>query len=98
MITVLLADDEPLVRGGLRAILDAEDDIEVLAEAGDGAEALDVEVLDDGRGPLVPAQGGHGLVGMRERLAAYGGGLEAGPVPGGGFAVRARLPLEQVTA
>jgi DNA-binding NarL/FixJ family response regulator len=39
-IRVLLADDEPLVRGGLRAILEAEDDIDVVAEAGDGSEAV----------------------------------------------------------
>jgi signal transduction histidine kinase len=61
-------------------------------------DALHVDVVDDGRGPLVPAQGGHGLVGMRERLAAYGGALEAGPRTGGGFAVRARIPLERVSA
>jgi DNA-binding NarL/FixJ family response regulator len=39
-ISVLVVDDEPLVRGGLRAILDAEDDITVVAEAGDGAAAV----------------------------------------------------------
>lgn len=41
MITVLIADDQALVRGGLRLILDAQDDLEVVGEAGDGREALD---------------------------------------------------------
>jgi DNA-binding NarL/FixJ family response regulator len=41
-IRVLLADDQALVRGGFRAILDAEPDIEVVAEAGDGAEVLEL--------------------------------------------------------
>jgi signal transduction histidine kinase len=59
-------------------------------------DALDVEVVDDGSAPLVPSQGGHGLVGMRERLTAYGGRLDAGPVDGGGFRVRARIPVEEV--
>jgi signal transduction histidine kinase len=56
-------------------------------------ESVLLEVRDDGRMP--PADGhGHGLLGMRERAALYGGELDAGPLPGGGFAVRARLPVE----
>lgn len=59
-----------------------------------GREALEVEIADDGRAAANGAGAGHGLVGMRERVALYGGELEAGPRRGGGFAVRARLPLE----
>jgi signal transduction histidine kinase len=39
--------------------------------------------------------GGHGLTGMRERVALYGGELDAGEREGGGFEVRARFPLQQ---
>jgi signal transduction histidine kinase len=58
-----------------------------------GPEALDVDVRDNGR-PVVAGEGGHGLVGMRERAAMLGGSFEAGPMPGGGYRVHARLPLE----
>ncbi|MET0911281.1 MAG: response regulator transcription factor, partial [Ilumatobacteraceae bacterium] len=42
MIRVVVADDQPLIRAGLRALLDAEDDLSVVGEAGDGAQAVDV--------------------------------------------------------
>jgi signal transduction histidine kinase len=57
-------------------------------------EAVLIQVTDDGAGePARPAPGGHGLAGMRERVAIFGGELQAGPRPGGGFTVCARLPL-----
>jgi signal transduction histidine kinase len=57
---------------------------------------LELEVADDGSGIAVAdtTGAGHGLVGMRERLALYGGELEAGRIPQGGFRVRARIPLD----
>lgn len=49
--------------------------------------------IDDNGGSSSPAHAGTGITGMTERAAALGGQLEAGPRPGGGFRVRARLPL-----
>ena len=57
-------------------------------------DAVSVRVTDDGRaGDSSPGLPGHGLAGMRERVALFDGELVAGPVPGGGFAVQATLPL-----
>jgi signal transduction histidine kinase len=64
---------------------------EVLVNYGDGH--LEVTVSDDGRGVGNGDGGGHGLVGMRERVSVYGGELDAGPRPGGGYELRAKLPL-----
>ncbi len=61
-----------------------------------GDDALELTVADlgaDTAGSALLPGGGHGLVGMRERMRTYGGEVAAGPRPGGGFAVRARLPL-----
>jgi len=60
-----------------------------------GEKELRVEVVDGGGTSLDGVSGaGRGLLGMRERVAIYDGELEAGPRPEGGFAVRARLPLD----
>jgi len=59
------------------------------------AGAASIEIVDDGgrHASARPAGAGHGLVGMRERVALYGGTLTAGPLPAGGFRVRAEFPV-----
>jgi signal transduction histidine kinase len=69
-----------------------------------GLDCLTVEVTDDGRSPgggspeMRPAEltqrGGHGLIGMRERVSLFGGTLETGPVRGAGWRVFARFPID----
>jgi signal transduction histidine kinase len=59
-----------------------------------GADSLELEIADDGEGAALPvSSGGHGLAGMRERVALYGGHLDAGHRQNGGFAVRVLLPI-----
>ena len=61
-------------------------------------DALCLEITDDGRGAradAVAASGGHGIAGMRERASLFGGELHAGPLPGRGFRVGVRLPLDR---
>jgi signal transduction histidine kinase len=59
-----------------------------------GDTSLELEICDDGTGSAASVtSGGHGLVGMRERVALYGGRLDAGQRPGGGFEVRVLLPI-----
>jgi signal transduction histidine kinase len=75
----------------------------VLRHAGSGAtvtlsvrregDLIALSVVDDGRGSdLVPTEGGHGLIGMRERVAVHGGRLKAGPRFAGGWSVEAEIP------
>jgi signal transduction histidine kinase len=57
-----------------------------------------LEVTDAGRimpavGPVAVAGSGRGLIGLRERVGVYGGQLDAGPLPGGGWRVRAQIPV-----
>lgn len=64
-----------------------------------GRVAVELEVQDEGDGALGPPVpgSGHGLIGMRERVALYGGRFEAGPRSPQGFRVYARLPVEEAT-
>jgi signal transduction histidine kinase len=56
-----------------------------------------LEITDDGNGPPPGTPSGHGLVGMRERATLCGGTFEAGPAPGVGFRVAARIPVAEAT-
>jgi signal transduction histidine kinase len=67
------------------------DRAEVVVRYGNGT--VELIVSDDGRGNGDGDGSGHGLVGMRERVSVYGGELEAGPKAGGGFRLRATLPV-----
>ncbi|WP_141578914.1 sensor histidine kinase [Actinomadura sp. WMMA1423] len=63
-----------------------------------GTDALEIRVTDEGRRPgdgsgTPPGEPGRGILGMRERCRLLGGEFDAGPTPGGGFEVTARLPL-----
>ncbi|MBX7161321.1 MAG: sensor histidine kinase, partial [Acidimicrobiia bacterium] len=60
-----------------------------------GGEDLRIEVRDDGSGATAASRNGsgHGLVGVRERVAIYGGEMSAGPAPEGGYVLSVRLPL-----
>ena len=67
--------------------------VEVLVRWGE--EDLLLQITDDGRSAAPSATAGHGLTGMRERLALFGGELSAGPSASGGWRVRATLPVEE---
>jgi len=56
-------------------------------------DGLELEIADDGTGDTGDPDGGHGLIGMRERVALYGGSLRTGARPEGGYSVGVRLPF-----
>jgi signal transduction histidine kinase len=78
-----------LKHGGAQATAEVRLDV--------GTRWLVLEVFDTGRGPAGGEDGtvGHGLAGMRERVALYGGTLRTGPRPGGGYRVYARIPVKE---
>ena len=61
-------------------------------------DELELEVVDDGAGAATSDGLGHGLVGIRERVKIYGGEMDAGTAPAGGFILSARLPLDRYQA
>ncbi len=61
------------------------------------SDVLELDIVDDGEQAEAGGGSGFGLVGMRERVSIFGGSLETGPRPGGGFGVYARLPLREAT-
>ena len=69
--------------------------VSVVVKVRAAGDDLEVQVVDDGRGAAAQGNGsgGHGVLGMRERADVCGGELVAGPRAGGGFEVRARLPV-----
>lgn len=71
-------------------------DVSVNVSIAYGSDSLDVAVSDDGRGAASNGGdgGGHGLIGMRERVAVLGGEFEAGPKAGGGYLVHATIPVD----
>ncbi|HEX4903445.1 MAG TPA: sensor histidine kinase [Acidimicrobiales bacterium] len=72
--------------------------VDVRVRCGD---AVEIEVSDDGRGPRLGdalPSAGQGIIGMRERVELFGGELHVGPRPGGGFRVRATLPVGAIAA
>jgi signal transduction histidine kinase len=84
-----------IVQEGLTNVLRHSTAKHARVRIGQEEGALLVEVLDNGQAVIGTGGGGHGLLGMRERAAALGGSCEAGRAPGGGWRVRARIPIDR---
>jgi len=98
-----------IVQEALTNVVKHAGDAEASVRVRVGPDGVQVTVSDNGRGTALaesasssrPAPNDtarHGIVGMRERAAAFGGTLQAGPAPGGGFRVRAFLPVHGLSA
>lgn len=86
-----------IVQEALTNSLKHAGDARATVTVGYAPDGVELEIVDSGRGAAAPApttRGGRGIPGMRERIAVFGGQLEVGPRPGGGFRVWAWLPLE----
>ena len=84
----------PQAAASVRILRGANDIRVVVVDDGRGNGRSGVTGRDDG-GRGLGSPGGHGLVGMRERAAMFGGTLDAGPLPGGGFEVDAFFPVDR---
>jgi signal transduction histidine kinase len=80
-----------IVQEGLTNVLKHAGDARAEVVVGYSPSAIEVSVCDDGRGEAPGS--GHGLAGIRERVAIFGGEFSAGPRQGGGWRLHARLPL-----
>lgn len=87
-----------IVQEALTNVLKHADAVRATVRVQHGERGLEIEVIDDGTAQPPSLNGqGHGLTGMRERVALYGGSLEAGPATAGGWRLFARLPNEDGT-
>ena len=88
-LTVYRVVQEALTNTLKHAGPDVHASVDVQVDAAD----VRITVDDDGRGTTVADGGGHGIVGIRERIAVHAGSVDAGPRPGGGFRVCAVIPV-----
>lgn len=83
-----------IVQEALTNALKHAGDATALVRVHYGDDTLELEIVDDGPGAAAPvSSGGHGLAGMRERVALYGGRIDTGHKASGGFRVRVLLPV-----
>jgi signal transduction histidine kinase len=87
-----------IVQEGLTNVRKHAGPVETVVRLTYGRDAVDVEVRN-GPGRVAVngsgSGGGHGLPGIQERVRIFGGSVDAGPAPDGGYVLRARLPVEQ---